>query len=321
MMQTRITKLFNIPYPIVQAGMIWTSGWKLAAAAAKAGALGLIGAGSMHPDNLRHHIRSAKQALAGTKGVFGVNVPLLYPQISEIMGIIIDEGVEVVFTSAGNPAAWTKSLQAAGCKVVHVTASTKFACKARDAGCDAVVAEGFEAGGHNGREETTTLVLIPLVVEAVGEDIPVIAAGGIGMGSQMAAALALGAEAVQVGSRFAATQEASCHPAFKTRIVAAKEGDTVLALKKTVPVRLLRNEFQQAVLAAEARGANTDELSALLGKGRAKRGMFEGDMVEGELEIGQVAASIHDIPTADEVVQRLMTDCQAILRRLGNGMG
>ncbi|HCR49078.1 MAG TPA: nitronate monooxygenase [Bacteroidetes bacterium] len=315
-MQTRITKLFNIQYPIVQAGMIWTSGWKLAAAAAKAGALGLIGAGSMHPDNLRHHIQSAKQALAGTKGVFGVNVPLLYPQISEIMGIIMDEGVRVVFTSAGSPAAWTKPLQAAGCKVVHVTASTKFACKARDAGCDAVVAEGFEAGGHNGREETTTLVLIPLVVEAVGEDIPVIAAGGIGTGSQMAAALALGAEGVQVGSRFAATQEASCHPAFKTRIVAAQEGDTVLALKKTVPVRLLRNEFQQAVLAAEARGANNEELNTLLGKGRAKRGMFEGDLIEGELEIGQVAAAIHDIPTADTVVHRLMTDCQATLMRL-----
>ncbi|MBN8588169.1 MAG: nitronate monooxygenase [Rhodothermia bacterium] len=316
MLPSRITHLFNIQYPIVQAGMIWASGWKLAAAAAKAGALGLIGAGSMYPDNLRHHIQSAKKVLLGTGGVFGVNVPLLYPQISEIMEIIMDEGVNVVFTSAGNPATWTKRLQSAGCKVVHVTASTKFALKSRDAGCDAVVAEGFEAGGHNGREETTTMVLIPLVVEAVGADIPVIAAGGIGTGAQMAAALALGADGVQVGSRFAATQEASCHPDFKARVVAAKEGDTVLALKKTVPVRLLRNEFQQEVLAAESRGANAEELNALLGKGRAKRGMFEGDMQSGELEIGQVAASIQDIPTASEVVERLVSGCKTSLNRL-----
>lgn len=314
-MQTRITDLFGIAHPIVQGGMIWASGWKLATAVSKAGGLGLIGAGSMHPENLQHHIQSAKAVLAGTGKTFGVNVPLLYPETERIMQILVDEGVEIVFTSAGNPATWTGRLKEHGMKVVHVTASTKFALKAMQAGCDAVVAEGFEAGGHNGREETTTLVLIPLVVDALEGRIPVIAAGGIGTGAQMAAALTLGADGVQVGSRFAATQEASCHPAFKQAITQAVEGSTTLAMKKTVPVRLLANPFQKAIFDAESKGASPDELNALLGKGRAKKGMFLGDMAEGELEIGQVAAAIRDIPSAGAVVERMMTDCEAALRR------
>ena len=287
-MQNRITKLFNTSYPINQAGMIWCSGWRSASAVSNAGALGIIGSGSMYPDVLLEHIRKCK---AATKNSFAVNVPLIYPDIDRHMQIVIDEGVKIVFTSAGNPKAWTPILKEKGITVVHVIASVKFAKKAEEAGADAVVAEGFEAGGHNGREETTTMVLVPLVTDAV--KIPVIAAGGIATGRAMAAAMALGAEGVQVGTRFAASQEASGHEAFKDKIIHTGEGDTLLSLKKLMPVRLIKNKFYQQVQDAENNGATTEELQQLLGRGRSKKGMFEGDLDNGELEIGQVASQLH----------------------------
>lgn len=298
--QNSLTSLFNIDYPIIQAGMVWTSGWRLASAVSNAGGLGLIGAGSMHPETLREHILKCKQA---TTKPFGVNLPLLYPDIDKHITTIIDLKVPIVFTSAGNPALHTSILKQQGITVVHVVSSVKFAIKAQDAGCDAVVAEGFEAGGHNGREETTTMVLVPAVVEAV--NIPVIAAGGIATGRQMHSAMVLGAKGVQVGSRFAAAEEASCHDNFKKMIVDATEGDTMLSLKKLAPVRLLKNQFFNEIRAAEENCASSEELRSILGKGRAKRGMFEGDLLEGELEIGQVSMSIREIKPAAEIVNDL----------------
>jgi enoyl-[acyl-carrier protein] reductase II len=293
----RITALFGIQYPIIQAGMVWTSGWRLASAVSNAGGLGIIGSGSMYPDVLKTHIRKCR---AATDRPFGVNLPLLYPDADKHIATIIEESVPVVFTSAGNPAAWTGILKKQGIAVVHVVSSSKFAKKAEQAGCDAVVAEGFEAGGHNGREETTTMVLIPAVVAAV--KIPVIAAGGIANGRQMMAAMVMGAEGVQMGTRFVASEEASSHAAFKTRVIASNEGDTMLSLKKLVPVRLLRNPFFTAVTEAEQRGASVEELAELLGRGRAKKGMFEGNLEEGELEIGQVSALVKDIQPAAAIV-------------------
>lgn len=299
----RITTLFGIRYPLIQAGMIWASGWKLASAVSNAGGLGLLGAGSMYPEVLREHIQKCK---AATNKPFGVNVPLLYPDIEQLMQIIVEEKVPVVFTSAGNPKTWTSFLKENGIKVVHVVSSSKFAKKAEDAGCDAVVAEGFEAGGHNGREETTTMVLVPAVCATV--KIPVIAAGGIATGRQMLAAMVLGADGVQIGSRFVCTPEASSHLAFKEAIINAQEGDTQLAMKKVVPVRLLKNRFAEAIKEAELRGASEEELKNILGRARAKKGMFEGDMNEGELEIGQVSALIHDIKPAGEVVEEIINE-------------
>lgn len=301
--QNRITRLFHIEYPIIQAGMIWASGWKLASAVSNAGGLGIIGAGSMYPEILREHIQKCKKATSHT---FGVNLPLLYPSVEKLIDILIEEDVNVVFTSAGNPRTWTHKLKEKGITVVHVVSSSKFALKAEEAGCDAVVAEGFEAGGHNGREETTSFVLIPSVVNAV--KIPVIAAGGIATGRQMLAAMVLGAEAVQIGSRFVASEEASSHPAFKELVVKAKEGDTQLALKQLTPVRLLKNEFYEQVAIAEQKGAGVEELSQLLGRARAKKGMFEGDLKEGELEIGQVAALINGILPAGDIVKEIWRD-------------
>ncbi|MFV0180193.1 nitronate monooxygenase [Empedobacter falsenii] len=300
-MDTNITKLFAIKYPIIQGGMIWNSGWRLASAVSNAGGLGLIGAGSMYPDVLREHIKKCK---AATNHPFGVNVPMLYPNIEEIMQIIVEEGVKVVFTSAGNPKTWTEILKKEGITVTHVISSTKFALKSQEAGVDAVVAEGFEAGGHNGREETTTLCLIPNVKRQI--DIPLIAAGGIGTGSQILAAFALGAEGVQIGSRFAATQESSANQAFKEVIVSAKEGDTQLTLKELAPVRLIKNEFYNQVQQKYQQGTTAEELKELLGRGRSKKGMFEGDLVNGELEIGQVSALIDSIPTVQEVFDDLI---------------
>ncbi len=306
-MQNRITSLFSIQYPIIQAGMIWASGWRLAAAVSNAGGLGLIGAGSMYPEVLREHIRKCK---AATNRPFGVNVPLLYPDIDQHIAIIIEEKVPVVFTSAGNPKTWTAKLKEAGIIVAHVVSSAKFARKCQDAGVDAVVAEGFEAGGHNGREETTTLCLIPAVREAI--TIPLIAAGGIATGRAMFATMALGAEGVQIGSRFVCTPEASSHESFKEAIVAAGEGDTVLSLKMLTPVRLIKNEFTRLVQAAEERGASKEEMEQLLGRARAKKGMFEGDTAQGELEIGQASAIIKEIKPAGEVVMELWNDfCEA----------
>ncbi|MEW6774370.1 MAG: nitronate monooxygenase [Bacteroidota bacterium] len=302
-MKTRITELFGIEYPIIQAGMIWCSGWELASAVSNAGGLGLIGSGSMYPDILREHIRKCK---AATDKPFGVNVPLLYPDIDKHMQIIIEEGVKIVFTSAGNPKTWTQHLKSHGIKVVHVVPGTKYALKAQEAGVDAVVAEGFEAGGHNGREETTTMTLIPAVRKAV--QIPLIAAGGIGTGAAMAAAFALGAEGVQIGSRFVASVESSAHPNFKKSVVEAKEGDTILTLKKLTPVRLIKNKFALTALEYEKRGATEEELQQLLGRARAKRGMFEGDLEEGELEIGQVSALIDNIKSAAEIVKEIMQE-------------
>lgn len=299
----RITGLFKVKYPIVQAGMIWASGWRLASAVSNAGALGMIGSGSMYPDVLRHHIRSCREA---TSFPFAVNVPLLYPNVQEHMDIIIEEKVPVVFTSAGNPKTWTQKLKDAGITVVHVVSSSKFAMKAQEAGCDAVVAEGFEAGGHNGREETTTFVLIPAVAREV--DVPVIAAGGVATGCQMKAAMILGASGVQVGSRFVASEEASSHIDFKRAVVNTKEGDTILALKQLTPVRLIKNGFYNKVQEAESNCVGKDELEKLLGRGRAKRGMFEGDLVEGELEIGQVSCLLNDILPASVIVKNLMQE-------------
>lgn len=301
--QNRITKLYNIQYPIIQGGMIWASGWRLASAVSNAGGLGLLGAGSMYPDVLREHIQKCKKA---TDKPFGVNVPMLYPNIEEIMDIIVEEGVKVVFTSAGNPKTWTPFLKGNGITVTHVVSSSKFALKSQDAGVDAVVAEGFEAGGHNGREETTTLTLIPTVKEKI--DIPLIAAGGIGSGKAMLAAMVLGADGVQVGSRFVATNEASSHLEFKKQVVEAKEGSTKLMLKELAPVRLLKNKFYEDLEALYTTGPTVEELKTLLGRARAKRGMFEGDLVEGELEIGQVSALIHDIKPAATVVADMVTE-------------
>lgn len=298
--ENRITKLFGIKYPIIQAGMIWASGWKLASAVSNAGGLGIIGAGSMYPDVLREHIQQCKQA---TSKPFAVNLPLLYPNIQDHVDIIIQEKVPIVFTSAGNPKTWTAILKEQGIKVVHVVSSAKFAKKCEDAGVDAVVAEGFEAGGHNGREETTTLCLIPSVRDAI--KIPLIAAGGIATGRAMFALMSLGAEGVQIGSRFVCTPEASSHIAFKQAIVAAGEGDTALSLKKLTPVRLIKNPFYHSVFEAENNGASSEQLNELLGRARAKKGMFEGDLVEGELEIGQVSALINEIKPAAEVVYEI----------------
>jgi enoyl-[acyl-carrier protein] reductase II len=305
MFSNRITELFHIQYPIVQAGMIWASGWKLASAVSNAGGLGLIGAGSMYPEVLRDHIRKCK---AATAKPFGVNIPLLYPDIDKHIRIIIEEGVEIIFTSAGNPRTWTSHLKENNIKVVHVVSSSKFALKAQDAGCDAVVAEGFEAGGHNGREETTTMVLIPAVSNAVS--IPVIAAGGIATGRQMLACMVLGADGVQVGTRFVASEEASSHLNFKQAVVGAAEGDTQLSLKKLTPVRLLKNKFFQQVQEAETRGATVEELKVLLGRARAKTGMYEGNLDEGELEIGQVSALLHNILPAADIVHNLWKEFQ-----------
>jgi len=303
----RITQLFSIQYPIIQAGMVWASGWRLASAVSNAGGLGLIGSGSMYPDVLRHHIQQCK---AATDRPFGVNIPLLYADIEKHVQIILEEGVKIVFTSAGNPKTYTRLLKQNGITVVHVVSSSKFAKKAEEAGCDAVVAEGFEAGGHNGREETTTLVLVPAVCDAVS--IPVIAAGGIATGRQMLACMVLGAEGVQIGSRFVCSEEASSHNNFKEAVVQAAEGDTMLSMKKTVPVRLLKNKFFEEVKAAELRGASTEELQQLLGKGRAKRGMFEGNLAEGELEIGQSAYLINKIQPAAAIVDEIWgTFCSA----------
>lgn len=302
-MQQRISALFGIEKPIIQAGMIWASGWKLASAVSNAGGLGLLGAGSMYPETLLEHVRKCK---AATDKPFGVNLPLLYPAIEEHIAIIKEEKVPIVFTSAGNPATWTSTLRDAGITVVHVVSSSKFARKAEQEGCHAVVAEGFEAGGHNGREETTSMVLVPAVASAV--KIPVIAAGGIATGRQMLAAFALGAEAVQIGSRFVASEEASSHPSFKQAVVESKEGDTMLSLKQLVPVRLLKNQFFQKVYEAESACASTEELKQLLGRGRAKKGMFEGDLNEGELEIGQVSAMIQSIRPAAEIVDEIWNE-------------
>lgn len=302
-MKNRITELFGIEFPIIQAGMVWASGWKLASAVSNAGGLGIIGAGSMYPDVLREHIQKCK---VSTHFPFGVNVPLLYPDIEQLMDIIVTEKVKIVFTSAGNPKTWTSFLKERGITVVHVVSSVKFALKAQEAGVDAIVAEGFEAGGHNGRDETTTLVLIPAVREKV--TIPLIAAGGIATGRAMLAAMVLGADAVQIGSRFVATEEASSHENFKRLVVAAKEGDTHLTLKELTPVRLLKNKFYKDVQSAYEKGASPNELKELLGRGRAKRGMFEGDMEEGELEIGQVSALIHEIVPASEIVKEIMQE-------------
>jgi enoyl-[acyl-carrier protein] reductase II len=300
MFSNRITQLFKIDYPIIQAGMIWASGWRLASEVSNAGGLGLIGAGSMYPEVLREHIQKCK---AATAKPFGVNIPLLYKDIDKHIQIVIDEGVKIVFTSAGNPKTWTPLFKQNGLTVVHVVSSSKFALKAQEAGCDAVVAEGFEAGGHNGREETTTMVLIPAVSEAVS--IPVLAAGGIGTGRQMLAAMVLGAEGVQMGSRFVASEEASSHLNFKQAVINAAEGDTFLSLKKLTPVRLIKNKFFQEVQKAEARGAGEDELKELLGRARAKKGMYEGDLEEGELEVGQVSALIHEILPAGRIVENV----------------
>ncbi|MBS1919490.1 MAG: nitronate monooxygenase [Bacteroidetes bacterium] len=306
--QNRVTQLFGISYPIIQAGMIWASGWRLASAVSNAGGLGLIGSGSMYPDVLLEHIRNCKSA---TESPFGVNVPLLYPDIDKHIQIIIDAGVKIVFTSAGNPKTWTGVLKEHGITVVHVVSSSKFAIKAQEAGCDAVVAEGFEAGGHNGREETTSMVLIPAVVNAVS--IPVIAAGGIATGRQMLAAMVMGAEGVQMGTRFVASEEASSHIEFKKAVINSTEGDTVLTLKQLMPVRLLKNKFYQLVHEAEMRGATIEELKTILGRARAKKGMFEGNLEEGELEIGAVSAIVDRILPAGMIVKNVWKEFNEVL--------
>ena len=308
-----INQLFNIKYPVIQGGMIWCSGWELASAVSNAGGLGLIGSGSMYPEILREQIKKCKQA---TKHPFGVNVPLLYPNIEEHINIIIEEGVKIVFTSAGNPKTWTNKLKQHGITVVHVVSNVKFALKCQDAGVDAIVAEGFEAGGHNGREETTTLVLIPLVKKAI--TIPLIAAGGIGSGGAMAAAFALGAQGVQIGSRFVTTEESSAHINFKNAILEAKEGDTQLSLKQLTPVRLLKNSFYEKVHELEKKCASIEELSNFLGRGRAKKGMFEGDLIEGELEIGQVSGGINKIQTAKTVIDELILEYNEVVKTMEN---
>ena len=309
----RICQLFDIQYPLIQAGMIWCSGWELAAAVSNAGGLGIIGSGSMYPEILEEQVIKCKQA---TNKPFAVNLPMLYPDIDKHIQTIIKHNVPIVFTSAGNPKTWTKHLQEHGIKVVHVVSSVKFALKAQDAGVDAIVAEGFEAGGHNGRDETTTFCLIPMVKAAI--DIPLIAAGGIGTGRGMLAAMNLGADAVQVGSRFVTSTESSAHENFKQYIIASEEGDTMLTLKELTPVRLLKNEFYTQLQSAYQAGADKEKLSEILGRGRAKKGMFEGDLVEGELEIGQIAGLIEKIIPAGEIVQEMMTEFHRVLNEQKN---
>ena len=299
----RICQLFGIQYPVIQGGMVWCSGWRLASAVSNAGGLGLIGAGSMHPEVLREHIRKCQST---TDKPFGVNVPLMYPEIDALMNILVEEGVKIVFTSAGNPKTWTGFLKGHGIKVAHVVSSSKFAVKCEQAGVDAIVAEGFEAGGHNGREETTTLCLIPAVRRAT--TLPLIAAGGIGTGNAMLATFALGAEGVQIGTRFALTEESSAHENFKQLCLNLNEGDTKLLLKKLSPTRLVKGEFTTAVEEAEARGASAEEMKELLGKGRSKKGIFEGNLQEGELEIGQVASLFREMQTVSEVMKEIMED-------------
>lgn len=305
-MKNRITALFDIKYPIISGGMVWCSGWRLAAAVSNAGGLGLIGAGSMHPETLREHIQKCK---AATDKPFGVNVPLMYPEIETIMDIIVEEGVKIVFTSAGNPKLWTKKLQEHGVKVAHVVSSSRFALKCEEAGVDAVVAEGFEAGGHNGREETSSMTLIPQVSKVL--TLPLIAAGGIATGGGMLAAFALGAEGVQIGTRFALTEESSASDEFKKLCIGLKEGDTMLSLKKLSPTRLIKNEFYQKVQEAEDRGASVEEMREILGRGRSKKGIFEGDLIDGELEIGQIASLIDDLPSAAKVVEDIIGEYNA----------
>jgi len=312
-MQNRITQLFNIKYPIIQAGMIWASGWKLASAVSNNGGLGIIGAGSMYPEILREHIQKCKKA---TDKPFAVNVPMLYPDIDKIIDIIIEEEVQIVFTSAGNPKTWTKHLQSHGIKVVHVVSSVKFALKSQEAGVDAVVAEGFEAGGHNGRDETTTFTLIPMVKEQL--EIPLIAAGGIATGRGMLAAMVLGADAVQIGSRFVASNEASSHQNFKNKVVEAKEGDTQLTLKELAPVRMMKNKFFNEVQALYQKAPSKEELITLLGRARAKKGMFEGDLEDGELEIGQISGLIHDIKPASEIIKEIVTEFEIAKQQVAN---
>lgn len=311
-MKTRITELFDIKYPIIQGGMVWASGWRLVSAVSNAGGLGLLGAGSMYPEVLREHIQKCRKA---TDKPFGVNIPIMYPDIDKLMEIIIEEGVKIVFTSAGNPNIWTSILQKENIKVAHVVSSSKFALKAQNAGVDAVVAEGFEAGGHNGREETTTMALIPSVKQNVS--IPLIAAGGIATGRGVLAAMALGAEGVQIGSRFVATEEASSHINFKKRVLETNEGDTMLTLKELAPVRLLKNPFYEQVLELYHKGeASPENLKILLGRGRTKKGMFEGDLVEGELEIGQIASVINKIQPVSEVFQEIIEEYNVALSEL-----
>jgi len=310
-MSNSITNLFKVKYPIIQAGMIWNSGWRLAAAVSNAGGLGLIGAGSMYPDVLLEHIQKCKKA---TNKPFGVNVPLLYPNIEELMKIIVDEGVKIVFTSAGNPRTWTGYLKEQGITVVHVVSSVKFALKAQEAGVDALVAEGFEAGGHNGRDETTTFTLIPMVKEKI--KIPLIAAGGIATGRGMLAAMVLGADGVQIGSRFVASVEASSHNNFKQKVVDAQEGDTHLTLKELAPVRLLKNKFYNELQELYKENPTIEQLKDFLGRARAKRGMFEGDLEEGELEIGQISGLIHDIKPASEIIKEIIQDFETAKRKL-----
>ncbi|HHV86451.1 MAG TPA: nitronate monooxygenase [Petrimonas sp.] len=311
MEKNRITQLFGIKYPIIQAGMVWCSGWRLASAVSNSGGLGLIGAGSMYPETLREQIKKCKLA---TGNPFGVNIPLMYPQVEEIMQIVMDEKVPIVFTSAGNPKTWTPELKAAGIIVTHVVSGSKFAIKCVEAGVDAVVAEGFEAGGHNGREETTTLTLIPQVRKATG--LPLIAAGGIATGKGMAAVFALGAEGVQVGTRFALTEESSASEAFKQKCISLNEGDTMLSLKKVSPTRMVKNDFYRQVQELEDKGASADELRSLLGRGRSRRGIFEGDLVEGELEIGQIASLIDSIVPAEQVVREMMKEYSETVEKL-----
>ncbi|CAI8217707.1 MAG: Nitronate monooxygenase [Formosa sp. Hel1_33_131] len=310
-MKNAITTLFNIQYPIIQAGMVWNSGWKLASASSNAGILGLIGAGSMYPDVLRTHIQKCKKA---TDNPFGVNVPMLYPNIEEVMQIIVDEGVTIVFTSAGNPKTWTPWLKERGITVVHVVSSVKFALKAQQAGVDAIVAEGFEAGGHNGRDETTTLTLIPMVRAQI--TIPLIAAGGIATGNGMMAAMALGADGVQIGSRFVASKESSAHAAFKSAVLLAKEGDTQLTLKELTPVRLLKNKFYQDLQLLYKSTPTENDLKTFLGKGRAKRGMYEGDLEKGELEIGQISGLINEISSVSDIVDAIISEFNACKTRI-----
>ena len=310
-MKNKITELLDINYPIIQAGMVWTSGWRLAAAVSNAGGLGLIGARSMYPDILREHIQKCKNA---TDKPFGVNVPLFYPQLKEIMSIIIEEKVPIVFTSAGSPKLWTAYLKNNNIKVVHVVSSVKFALKSQDAGVDAIVAEGFEAGGHNGKEETTTFTLIPMVKAAI--TLPLIAAGGIATGGAMLAAAALGADGVQVGSRFVASDEASCHPSFKDEVIKASEGSTVLTLKEITPVRMLKNSFFQKIAALYEKGVDVEELKTTLGRGRAKKGMFEGDLDEGELEIGQIAGLINEVIPASKIIDNFIEEYDQALKNL-----
>ncbi|WP_298552292.1 nitronate monooxygenase [uncultured Algibacter sp.] len=312
-MSNRITELFNIKFPIIQAGMIWNSGWRLASASSNSGILGLIGAGSMYPEILREHIQKCKKA---TNKPFGVNVPMLYPNIQEIMDIIIEEGVKIVFTSAGNPKVWTSWLKEQGIIVVHVVSSLKFALKAQEAGVDAIVAEGFEAGGHNGRDETTTLTLIPIVKEHI--KIPLIAAGGIATGKAMLATMVLGADGVQIGSRFVASEESSAHDAFKNLVVQSKEGDTQLTLKELAPVRLIKNEFYNQVQDLYKFSPTLEQLKQLLGRARAKRGMFEGDLKEGELEIGQISGLIHDVKPVAEIVEGIVKEFELSKKEIVN---